>query len=61
MLWRSFVFFYFETTCPKYNLDLRSYGQLFSLFYCIFNVQFFEKIFDMKRRKELTSGLDVLS
>ena len=28
-------FFYYKTFLPNYNLDLRSYGQLFSLFFLI--------------------------
>ena len=33
MLWRIFIwFYYFKTFCPNYNLDLRSYEQLLSLF-----------------------------
>ena len=30
---KALWFFYFETLWPNYNLDLRSYGQLFSLFF----------------------------
>ena len=33
MLSRSFVIFYFETFWPNYDIDIRSYGQLLSLFY----------------------------
>jgi hypothetical protein len=35
MLWRSFRFFYFKTLWPKYNFDLRSYGQLLSLVFFV--------------------------
>ena len=33
-------FFYFRTFCPNYNLDLRSYGQLLSLFFIIYLFSF---------------------
>ena len=29
----SFVIFYFKIFCPNYNIDLRFYGQLLSLFF----------------------------
>ena len=33
MFWRSFAIFYIKTFWPNYNIDLRSYGQLLSLFH----------------------------
>ena len=42
MLLGGFTIFYFHTFRPNYNLDLRSYGQLLSLFKVMFNLSLYD-------------------